>query len=453
MAMGKLMAGVSSAEITPLKPMFLYGYPGVPRISTGINDPLVADVLVLDNGTAKLCFVSLDVIFISKDIATRVRKQIGETTHLKPENILISATHTHSGPPTKEKATRKYDPVLPPLDEEYISYLVSQTCHAIQKANRSLQPMELAITTADSTDVGGNRRDKNGMTDPEVPLLVLRSTETHTILSILSVCNMHPTVLHEDSTLVSGDFPAYTRMYLNEKYPDSTTLYHTGAEGNQSPRHYTRGNTFSEAKRLGFLLGERIERAVNRIQESDFKSHVQLSAVQSRIELPKNKFLDVNVAEHKLEQAIEKLDTLRKNNESEKEIRTAECDWFGADQAHVLARASLNGEFEQEYKEILPAEITTFSIDGTFFTGWSGEMFVEYSLELKKRCDQPVYIIGLANGTLGGYIVTKEAAEQGGYEAANALISPEAGNLLIKETLKQIEQIMRKNFSQPFLSN
>ena len=68
---------------------------------------------------------------------------------------------------------------------------------------------------------------------------------------------MHPTVLHEDSTLVSGDFPAMTRQYLQEHVlgADCPVLYHTGPSGNQSPRHVTRANTFDEAERLGGLLG------------------------------------------------------------------------------------------------------------------------------------------------------------------------------------------------------
>ena len=53
---------------------------------------------------------------------------------------------------------------------------------------------------------------------------------------------MHPTVLHEDSTLISGDFPHFTRAFLQGGVLPAgcPMLFHSGASGNQSPRHVAR---------------------------------------------------------------------------------------------------------------------------------------------------------------------------------------------------------------------
>ncbi len=66
---------------------------------------------------------------------------------------------------------------------------------------------------------------------------------------------MHPTVLHEDSTAITADFPGAARAFLAERFPDLTTIYHTGPSGNQSPRYFVTGQTFAEADRLGTMLG------------------------------------------------------------------------------------------------------------------------------------------------------------------------------------------------------
>ena len=69
------------------------------------------------------------------------------------------------------------------------------------------------------------------------------------------------------------------------------------------------------------------------------------------------------------------------------------------------------------------------------FVGWSGEVFVEYALAVKQKCSQ-TFPISMANGETQGYIVTKEAADEGGYEASNALFSYKTGEALVQKTLE-----------------
>ena len=78
------------------------------------------------------------------------------------------------------------------------------------------RPAEVGLAIADGSCVGGNRHDPAGPSDPEVPVLAVRDRDHGTFLAAMVVCSMHPTVLHEDSTLISGDFPAMTRQYLQE---------------------------------------------------------------------------------------------------------------------------------------------------------------------------------------------------------------------------------------------
>jgi hypothetical protein len=258
---------------------------------------------------------------------------------------------------------------------------------------------------------------------------------------------MHPTVLHEDSTLVSGDFPGMTRQYLQDEIlgRDCPVLYHTGPEGNQSPRHVTRENTFTEARRLGHLLGRSIARVIPGIE---YVSDVGLQSAQRLVELPRRVFPSVSQAEEKLARAAQKLEELRHSNAPRQEIRTAEVDWFGAEETLTLARAAEEGRLEPHYQSCQPAEIQVVRVapqpgaaypgaahERTWsFVGWPGELFVEFALTVKAQAPD-TYIIALANGELQGYIVTEEAAAEGGYEASNAIFGPTSGQLLVDETL------------------
>ena len=93
------------------------------------------------------------------------------------------------------------------------------------------------------------------------------------------------------------------------------------------------------------------------------------------------------------------------------------------------------GRLDKAYKSRLPAEVHVIKIGPWSFVGWPCEIFVEYALAVKEMY-RDTYVISLANGELRGYIVTEEAALEGGYEASNALFGPKSGKMLIDVTLQ-----------------
>jgi hypothetical protein len=67
-------------------------------------------------------------------------------------------------------------------------------------------------------------------------------------------------------------------------------------------------------------------------------------------------------------------------------------------------------------------------------------MFVEFALAVKEKAPD-TYIIALANGELQGYLVTEEAAAEGGYEASNAIFGPASGGLLVATSLELLRSL------------
>jgi neutral ceramidase len=432
-----LYAGAGKADITPQDTQFLFGYPHVERYSTGIHDPLESCALCLRSGERTVLFSANDIIFIPKDSAARIRGKVSAQTGIPEGSILVSATHTHSGPITVDYLSSEADPVVPKVDPGFLSFMEARIVAACLQAVAGLQPAKAGLAVAEATGVGTNRRDPSGPRDPHVPVMLVRSASDSAPIACMLVYSMHPTVLHEDSKLVSADFPGATRKYLNRILGEEcVVLYHTGPEGNQSPRHVTKGNTFAEAKRLGELLGAAVEAVIPAIS---YHSDPALAWSRTLIELPQRVFPQLDAAEEKLSRARARFAKLQSGGITSQEVRTAECDLFGAEETVTLAKASRDGRVGEACRSCLPAEVQLLEVGPWRFVGWPGEVFVEYGLAVKER--RPgTFIINLANGELQGYIVTAEAAHEGGYEASNAFFGPESGDLLVRATLGLLDR-------------
>jgi hypothetical protein len=437
----KLFAGADSVDITPVDSLYLAGYPFVSRMSTGVHDPLLSAALFLSDGKTGVLFIADDLIFVGKESAARVRAKISEITGVPEKNIMVTATHTHSGPSTVTFTAGSQDPLLPEVNAGYVHVMEQGMIKAACNAFNNAVPAELGMAVADATGVGTNRNDPAGPSDLEVPVLFVRNSLNKDLISCMMVCSMHPTVLHEDSTLYSGDFPGLARLILqNEAFANRCpVLYHIGAAGNQSPRHVTKENTFQEAHRIGNILAQAVKKSMEGIEYSD---DISINAFRHFTDLPKRRFPGIAEAKKQLESTARKLQELKDNNGGRQKIRTAEVNWFGAVESLHLSELAQTGSLQKVYETCLPAEIQVFEIGPWKFIGWPGEVFIEYALAIRKTFLN-AYIITLANGELQGYIVTKEAFELGGYEASNAIFDYKSGEVLVSETIHLLKTIQQ----------
>lgn len=434
-----LIAGAASVNITPLNAQFLFGYPFVERISKGVHDWLLCSALFLEKGENQTLLISSDVIFISKASTARIRAEITKKTGISAASIMVSVTHTHSGPITVDYVSSSSDSVVPKADVKYIRYMEDKIVEAACNAVKNATDAKVGFVVANATGVGTNRHDPSGPADMDVPAIIIKNINDEYIACML-VCNMHPTVLHEDSKLYSGDFPAYAREILQKQYfgRECPVVYFTGAAGNQSPRHVTKENTFAEASRIGGIIAKAVGTKIN--EGIEYSSEITVSTLQKLVDLPKRQFPDVEQAKIRQEEFKDRFIQLKKTSENTQKIRTAEVDWFGAEELLLLSKLAAKGELDDYYKSCLPAEIQVVKI-GTFnFVAWPGEIFVEFALELKNE-NKNTFLITLSNGEFQGYIATKEAEDKGYYEASNTIFSCLAGEVLVKETIGLLKTI------------
>ena len=97
-AQAKLLAGTGKADITPPIGTPLAGYGGrLGRPSTGVHDPTEARALIIDNGTEKIAFLSVDHLGFDHAMVERIRERVNKATAIAPDHLFVMSSHTHSG--------------------------------------------------------------------------------------------------------------------------------------------------------------------------------------------------------------------------------------------------------------------------------------------------------------------------------------------------------------------
>ena len=432
------LIGVAALDITPGQSVFLFGYPHTPRMSTGVNDSLLASAWWVENDTTASLFISCDLILLTKSLTHRVRETLSKQLALPIEAIMISVTHTHSGPVVAPMISNASDPIVPEPDAAYLRELEERLIIVGQQAKENRRPAKLTIANIDSAGLGTNRHDPAGPTFKTWPVFYATAIDASHPFAAMSICAMHPTVLHDDSTVISGDFPGLARVALQENYTsDFVYLHHMGASGNQSPRHVTREKTIHEARRLGDLLAGRI------VEGFDKSSKIQPAPIQSHcrsIDLPIRQLPTTQQAQTQRDAARQRLDQLRHEGTDPVVVRSAEVDLFGAEETCTLAEAANNGQLAEAAAACLPAEIQVIWLGDQALVGWPGEIFVEFAMEVKATSPDS-HLITMANGELQGYLVTQDAIDRCTYEAGNAIFaSPDSGHQLVTATTELLKR-------------
>src|SRR5258708_29374519 len=96
--MGNLKAGTGTSTITPRVGAQLMGYGNRSGPSTAVHDDLHARALVLDDGTVPLALCSVEMLWLRQHDMDAVRSAVAQRCALKPDQVFIFTTHTHSGP-------------------------------------------------------------------------------------------------------------------------------------------------------------------------------------------------------------------------------------------------------------------------------------------------------------------------------------------------------------------
>lgn len=146
-------AGAAISDITPFIGTNLIGG-FTPRGAKYIHDPLHARCLVLDDGTNRIAIVIIDNVKFPTEIHGPTKDLIEETSGLKPEQVLIAGTHTHSAPSLRGKSYLELDE---PLDD-YQEFVIRRIADGVQQAIAHLEPAKIGWGTGEVPQHVFNRR-------------------------------------------------------------------------------------------------------------------------------------------------------------------------------------------------------------------------------------------------------------------------------------------------------
>ena len=99
--MSQLHFGTGRTVITPPTGVELCGYgPYIERRSTAVHQDLHATALALSDGDRVFVWVSNDLVWTDRCLVDETHRIVRKRHGLDPARVVITNTHTHSGPAT-----------------------------------------------------------------------------------------------------------------------------------------------------------------------------------------------------------------------------------------------------------------------------------------------------------------------------------------------------------------
>jgi neutral ceramidase len=431
-----LNAGVSVVDISPGPGIELAGYPHHPRHNTGVHDPLYAGCICMDDGTTKLALVCMDLLMYSKKEVRAVRDEISRLTPIPAANIMISCSHTHSGPWASGRLDLEaLEQGLGP-DAGFMADLRRKLISLVAEAWEGRFEASVGVEKGfcgREKGVGGNRRNPNEIADPDVWVVAVKDSSAH-LRGCLVRYALHPTFLHSDSFLVSADYPGCIRKCLAEKKPDMAFLFAQGCSGNQSPRYFRSGKTYDEAMRVGYAIGEEAARVLDAME---YSPDPRLLVRSTEIDVETRTLPPVSEARKAADIARVEWDRVKAESRTERDVWNAELRFLGAEDTLAYVLVGDRGEKLALRQDELPAEVQVIGIGDARIVGLPGELFVEFGVTVQYRAPfDKTFVVELANGCLPGYACTARAYAQGGYEPGASLLTGRSGEQIVDAAVR-----------------
>ena len=457
-----LLAGTGRSDITPA--------PGTPQGGWGAqlhqrgiaaDMPFFATALVLAQASTQAAIIDVDAIGFDAVFTDRILQEIEKLCGLPRSHIRLSCTHTHSGPNTFRLAM-----IREGLDmvQAYLDQLPGRIAGAVWQAQHSLHPVRRAAAVGSSA-INANRRvrltdgrmgvgvNEEGLVDRTVRVVRFDNEQGQAVATLLHYA-CHPTTIAWQSQHFTPDYPGAARQVM-ERELGGHCLFLQGAAGNLGPRLGFTGdlNVYRKAGLILGLEGARLaleietrpaRRSVRGFQESGApialynydplpEDECLLRVAYEMTPLPLRAFPSPADAEAEAERLRSECSHMRAQG-TEPEIRIATALATQAGMQADLARL-LHGKTHTGWP------LQTIRIGPVALIAVAGEPFAETGMEIAARSPfAHTLFSGYTNGGFG-YIPTRQAFHEGGYEITVSPFSEEAAEVLCAAALHQLNQM------------
>lgn len=230
---GSLRVGAARVDITP--PV----NPEYPPSGKYAHEHLYIRAIVLDNGVSRAALIGADQSNLSEDVYTAASKQIAAELNCPLENIIMSATHSHSA------VAAGPAPAGPPPPQNP-GPVVAALLRAVREAKATLQPATVGFgagfsylnvtrdAIAEDTHLWTQSANLDGASDKTVAVVKFATPSGEPIAAYVNYA-MHP-VNGYLVGITSADFPGAASRYIEQAFDDKMVAVWTqGASGDQNP--------------------------------------------------------------------------------------------------------------------------------------------------------------------------------------------------------------------------
>jgi len=283
-------AGFAKISITPPLDTELAGY-GVylERRATEVHDDLFARALALEDDTGeRVLLLSLDLVGLSWELSGAIAAQAADATGLDVERVLVSSTHTHSGPaPLLTEGWGQMEP-------SYVERIPVQCAAVATEAIAALHPVRIGTAQSTVRGLGFNRVRRNGPIDRNLHVMRIDSF-SGTPEAVLFSHGCHPVSIDRRTsagTAISADWPAPDLPRLQEEgYGEA--IFRLGVCGDIDPVVAWHQFAFEGME----LSGEVVTQSLLGVLRSiDTAPGLQLRLAHGNVQLPLERLSEEDVA-------------------------------------------------------------------------------------------------------------------------------------------------------------
>lgn len=435
---GDLKTGSSAVKITPPPGAPLAGY-YYDRGADGVHDDLFAKAIVFEKDGNKAVVISCDLICVPEEIVSAARALIKKGTGISTDHIMISATHSHTGPVMPENIDL-YKNLQNEAYIRYLSELPGLIAESAVLANASLSDAKLMIGQGHEESISFNRRffmtdgtvgwnpgklnpkiiKPAGPIDPEVLVLYAENSEGKPLTTYVNFA------VHLDNvggTEISADMPYTLSTILGKiKGEDMVTLFGQGCAGNINHINVKTKESQSghgEAQRIGTVLSGEVLKIYSRLKP------LNIGNISAKREIVELKLPDVTIDE--LPEAKEIISGTGKS---------------GKPTFLEIVNAYKVVEVLERKGKPVEAEIQVIALgEECAIVSLPGEIFTEIGMYIKSRSPYPyTLVVELANGSIG-YVPDSKAYIEGNYEPVSSIVAQGSGEVLAERALSLLNDL------------
>lgn len=272
-------AGIAVRNVTPDPLLPVSGGVGPSHPTTRKEGELTVRALVLEQEGTRIAIVSADFLGFPSVLGNRVRSAVKD---IPAKNILIGATHTHSGPdcygfPNGKGGTDS--------DPKYLESVCVRMAEAINEAAAKLQPARVKIATGEAKGKIAYNYYAEQLYDPRCHVIQFLDASGKPFISLVNYA-IHPEVLGSKAGICSPDLigPLYERIAAKG---GGTGIFMNSAQGGMVTADNRRtdgeSRSWEECVRIGSLLADE---ALRIVQDAPEQSEPKLFCAARTISFP-----------------------------------------------------------------------------------------------------------------------------------------------------------------------